>query len=394
MGNYRVDRFVRWLASAGFHVVLVRSGSAAGREAAPWGTEITVRNPFTFSRNAVPGGVQVKTRRPKLLRTLAFRFLSPDPGILWARIAAQTPAVLEQAAGASLALSSSPPESSHIGAANLARKLGAKLIVDMRDGWLDDPLSPYLRNSKLRQWREGQLEKAILKQADKIFVTSPAWKELLVNRLPFAQDKTVTLTNGYPPESLLDSTKTRKLSPDEPIRLVHAGRFTGSMLTRHVSFLFQSLWGGISETAANGTVILLGELTPDDLAEVAAWRNRFSSQGWSIATKASVPRPEMMALLHQADGLLLLAEKQAAIPAKFYEYLVTGKPIFAATLAGSAVWQIGAQLPQLFLSDYTHPNKEATLSFLAACGNTENPYEIPPQFSEEALSRIFLRAIA
>jgi len=394
VGNYRVDRFVRWLAAAGFYVLLVRAGSVTELHSVPWGVEMTVRDPLGFYRDAVANGAAVKTRRPnKLRRSVACWLFNPDPGILWARAAAKNKAVLEQAAGASFVLSSSPPESAHIGAATLARKIKADLIIDMRDGWFDEPLKSLLRDSRLRRWREGKLERTILQQADKIFVTSPVWKSLLKDRLPFTQDKTIVLTNGYPQEDLFKLKQTRERSANDPLKLVHAGAFTGSSSSRKVNNLLEPLFLGLGYKESHGVITLLGRLEVSDLKEITRWQTQFNSKGWSIEVKDAVPREEMMVLLSQADGLLLLSASHAAIPSKFFEYLSLKKPIFAATPQSSAVWRIGALLEQIFLIDYRQPDELVARSFISACENTENNYEIPGQFHEETLSKIFIEKV-
>lgn len=394
VGNYRIDRFVRWLAAGGFYVVLVRAGSATGQHHVPWGVELAVRDPLGLYRDAVSDGAPVKTRRPnRLRRLLAYWLFNPDPGILWARAAARHPAVLEHAEGASFVLSSSPPESAHIGAATFAKNLKAELIIDMRDGWLDEPLKPLLRYSRLQRWREGRLEQAILQQADKIFVTSPVWKSLLGDRLPFTLDKTVVLTNGYPPEGLFDLKQTRNRPANEPLRLVHAGRFTGSSLSRKVSYLLEPLLMGLGNIGTQGVVTLLGRLEVADLEDVTRLQSQFRTKGWIIEVKDAVPRDEMMAHLNQADGLLLLSASQAAIPSKLFEYLSLGKPVFAATPQASAVWKVGVSLEQLFLTDHRNPDELVASSFISASKMTENSYEIPGQFDEEVLSKIFIKNV-
>ena len=392
VGNYRVDRFLRWLATDGFYVVLVRAGSITGQRSLPWGEELTVRDPLGFYRDTVAAnGVPVKPRRPNMLRrSIACWLFNPDPGIIWARTAAKHKAVLEQAAGASCVISSSPPESAHVGAATLAKKLKADLIIDMRDGWFDEPLKSLLRDSKLRQWRESKLERAILLQANKILVTSPVWKSLLEDRLPFTQDKTVVLTNGYPPEGLFNLKHTRERSANDPLQLVHAGRFTGSRFSQRVSYLLEPLLLGLRGPGSNGVITLLGSLEVSDLKEIKRWQPQFNSKGWTIEVKDAVPRAEMMLLLSQADGLLLLSASHAVIPSKLFEYLLLKKPIFTATLQSSAVWKLGVLLEQLFLTDYRRPDEHVARSYISACGNIENKYEIPDQFTEETLSKIFI----
>ena len=133
-----------------------------------------------------------------LVRLAALLAFNPDPAILWSRAMARHPEVLKYGAGARFVLSSSPPESAHVGTALLARRLRAELVVDMRDGWLDEPLKEVLERSALQRWREGRLEKRVLERADRIFVTSETWKTMLAARLPFTRHKTTVLTNCYP----------------------------------------------------------------------------------------------------------------------------------------------------------------------------------------------------
>ncbi len=394
VGNYRVDRFVRWLEADGFYVVLVRAGSTTGKCTKSWGMELTVRDPLGLYRDAVTDNARIKIRKPnRMRRLLAYWLFNPDPGILWAWAAARHPSVIEQAEGASFILSSSPPESAHIGAATLARKLKAELIIDMRDGWLDEPLKPLLRDSRLQRFREGRLEKAVLQQADKIFVTSAVWKFLLEDRLSFTQNKTVVLTNGYPPAALFNLKKIKTRSRDEPLRLVHAGRFTGSSLSRKVSYLLEPLLLGLENLDTQGVVTLLGQLEVEDLEEIRLWQPQFKSRGWTIEVRDAVPRDEMMFMLGQADGLLLLSASQAAIPSKLFEYLLLEKPVFTATPQSSAVWKIGESLGQLFLTDYRNPDALVARSFISACEMSDNSYEIPFKFSEEALSKIFIKKV-
>ena len=55
MGNYRVDRFMRWLAADGFYVVLVRAGSVTGQCTESLGGEGILKDPLGFYRYRVVG---------------------------------------------------------------------------------------------------------------------------------------------------------------------------------------------------------------------------------------------------------------------------------------------------------------------------------------------------
>lgn len=395
VGNYRIDRFIRWLSAQKFEIVLIRAGSHTQNCPKPWGIEMTIKDPLGLYRDPLPGGNEVTKRTPnKLRRLLAYAMFNPDPGIVWAHYAARHPEVLAQARDASFVLSSSPPESAHVGAALLAKKLKTRLVIDMRDGWLDEPLKALLQNSAFQRWREGRLEKKILKQADSIFVTSSIWLKLLSQRLPFVETKIHLLNNGYPRSELFDLSAQKKRLPHEAIHLVHAGRFTGSSLSRKVSYLLSPLWMGLNDTHPKGTITLLGELEEQDKKDLEQWQEKFASKGWSIVLMDALPRAQMMHFLMQADGLLLLSASQAAIPSKLYEYLLLQKPIFTSTPKNSATWEIGEGLEQIFTLDYRQPHKESVESFLAACVTDINKYAIPQQFSEEVLSDIFIKSLS
>lgn len=397
VGVYRVDRFVRWLSTQGAQITLVRAGSSDQVQQTSWGVEVTVRDPLGLHKDTVPAGATpTPVRRPNRLRRLAaYLLFNPDPTVVWARRAASHSLVLEHGQGADLVLSSSPPESAHLASSLLAKRLQANLIVDMRDGWLDEPLKPLLQGSSLQRWREGWLENRILRQAKHIFVTSDVWQLLLEQRLPFTKDKTTVLTNAYPPSSVKPGCIEKKKAVSERVTLLHAGRFSGSSNIRRVEFLLKPLLNGIRATETKGDIILLGRLESGDLDEVACWKPQFELAGWSLEVRPPVPREEMIKQLCQVDGLLLLSTSQAAIPSKLFEYLSTGRLILALTPEDSAVWKLGKKIPQIFLLDYAQPLKEtcAVREFIGSCSGGDHRYEIPPDFTEERLSKIFYKGL-
>ncbi|HEX4343269.1 MAG TPA: glycosyltransferase, partial [Verrucomicrobiae bacterium] len=267
VGNYRVDRFVRWLADEGYTVILVRAGTLDGEGQHSWGQEITVRDPLGLHRDTSPESANfVPPRKPnKLRRALSYWVFSPDPTIVWARVAARRPLVLQAVQGAAFILSSSPPESAHVGAWLISRRTGVPHIVDMRDGWLDEPLRPLLRTSSLRRWRESRMEARILCHAKAVQVTSEVWKTLLCDRYPAFVPKVHVLTNGYPQQPMAPEPKPPKGPDDEPV-LIHAGHFLGSRLTQSPDLLLEPLLHNLSGKSSSGVIQLIGLLSNDELA--------------------------------------------------------------------------------------------------------------------------------
>lgn len=395
VGNNRVDRFVRWLAADGFHVIMIRAGSVDGQQDESWGIEITVRDLMGLYRDSSPAGIQPPSRKPnKFRRQLSYWMFNPDPSVVWARMAARHPSVLKAAGGAAFILSSSPPESAHVGAWNLSRRLGLPHIVDMRDGWLDEPLKPMLRISAFRRWQEGRLEARILNDASSILVTSNVWQELLCNRMPALAGKVSVLTNGYPLAMTRLTTIAKNRQDDKRIMLIHAGRFLGSRLTQSPDLLLQPLLEGIKDSASRGTIKLIGPLSPEELKIVEHFAIPFSEQNWLIECPGSLPRHELLQLLPQADGLLLLSNSFAAIPSKLFEYIPTGRPILAVTDRGSATWQVCEKLPQATLVESRGRRNELPVQmYLRAVLNADVKPACPVEFTENHLSEIMRSVI-
>jgi len=394
VGNYRVDRFIRWLSERGDEVVVIRGGERDHEDATPWGIEVTVRDPLGFYPERRPSSDAPARRPNRLRRAAAVWIFNPDPSIIWAHLAVKNATVLRHSEGARWVVSSSPPESPHVAAAQLARNLKADLLIDMRDGWLDEPLKPLLHTSALRRWREGRLESRILRQARCILVTSDIWREMLEARLPFTRGKTVVLRNAYP--QAIDRPVSTK-STNNPLRLLHAGRLRGSSQSRCAALLLDPLEAAISSNGpATGTLTFLGQLSREDQSELSVYENRFEKRGWQLEIQSVVPREQMLSELFAASGLLLLSASQAAIPSKTFEYISTGKPVLAACPEGSAVWRMASELPQFFPVDYNNPERAAATAraFLNRCQAGGGSFEIPDRYSERYLKEVFLGQVS
>jgi hypothetical protein len=397
VGVYRVDRFVRWLSEAGAEVVLVRAGRRDGATKTSWGVEIEILDPLGRSWDAEPD-MFAEVRKSALrwgLDSVVNWFFNPDPAVLWARRAARHPLVLENAKGAGLVLASSPPESVHVAAALLATRLKVDLVVDMRDGWLDEPLKAYLGKISLLRWWEGKLERRILRQARQIFVTSDVWKEMLSGRLPFTETKTAVLTNCYPNWSSAEASIPRVPSPPKKCTLLHAGSFTKSKFNNRPVLLLERLWEGLPVDGENFQVVLQGQMSVDDLADIESWREKFTTKGVEIIIRPPVSRDQLPTQLQAAGGLLMLSATRASILAKIYEYLPSRRPILAITFRGSSVWRLATEVPQLFIADIEDlgHSRDAISCFLDACITDQFDSDVPDRFSEEQNRRIFLEHI-
>ncbi len=397
LGNIRVDRFIRWLTDQNVHIILVRAGLVDEEQETVWGVEITVRDPLGKWGKPETGSDRKTAARPSgRFRTFVANLLfNPDMTVMWARQLVRHPLVVKHGQGLAWVLASSPPESGQLAAYQLAKRFSTPLMVDMRDGWLDEPLKPALLHSRFHRWREGRLERKILQRADRIFMVTDGLARLMEERLPFAREKITLLTNGYPPDVTADPGEKKRWADTDRINLLYAGRFTASRSTQKAAHLIDPLLAGIQAQKAQGDITLLGDFSVEETEDIAAWQPRFKSTGWSLETQTRVAREEALLKMDRADGLLFLAVSSTVLTGKLFEYLSTGRPILAVTEKHSDVWHACEGLPQVFLMPLSAPKNATDVvgRFLAACSKDAWPYQIPAVFTEEHLSNIFLQAV-
>lgn len=397
VGILRVERFRRWLNDADVQIVLVTAGKS-GIFSHEWGHEIRVPNPLI--RNDRPTidsapKTRPRSRRRRLLSSLkalaVSTVLSPDPGVVWARRAAGNDQVLAYAVGADLVISTSPPESAHVAATGLARRLGAEVIIDMRDGWLDEPLKPLLNTSRVLRWRERRLEARILSRAKHILVTSEIWRDLLAKRYPAYAGKCTVLTNAMPFSiSALHYSASPETSK-KALTLRYTGRFGGSHLQRQVDDMMRPLME--IQRHGPGRIEFVGAFSDTENERISAYAGAFRSTNWDVLTVQPQPQKRVLELQSQASGLLLLSASHSAIPAKLFEYFATGRPILAISAPGSAVWQLGEHIDQVFNYPLGQGQPDIVDEFLAACKSSRR-YRPPDQFSDAYCRQIFLRTLS
>ncbi|WP_157890220.1 glycosyltransferase [Marinobacterium aestuarii] len=396
VGNNRIDRFIRWLNAANYSVVVVKAARKNRTEKKNWGVEVSVRDPLGLYRDVNSNEVIVQSpRKPsKVRRSLAYLFFNPDPGVVWARIAARNSGVLEVMEGASFILSSSPPESAHICAFLLSKKTRIPLVIDMRDGWLDEPLKPFLSKPSVRRWLESRHERKILSDAAAVFVTSDTWKLLLCKRFPHMSSKINVLTNSYP-HTLSKMNPSVRRTDSNQLVFVHTGRFIGSRSTQSPEILLSPLLNAAQKLTGSAMVRFIGDLSTDEIERINPYRIEFEENNWLLTLEGPIVRAEIISMLNSVDGFLLLCASYAAIPSKLFEYIPEKKPILVVTYVGSATWNICKKLPQSFLFDIlgdAESSDKVVRDFITASSGFLSGIS-PVEYSEEYTSRIFLRCV-
>jgi glycosyltransferase involved in cell wall biosynthesis len=256
----------------------------------------------------------------------------PDPDWGWYFPAVRAAKKLIREENIDVIFSSGPPWISHLVALRLKKKYGLPWAADFRDPW-----ARFLTEKKGPGWQQHlteELEDCCIYSADLVICnTDRLCQSFQRHYFKLNSSKFRTLTNGYE-DSNIQMPSVPKPSTEKRIFL-HLGSIYG--LRRTDTFLH-----AIAELARSGKLdpnsfqlIFQGNLSPDF---VVASEQSVSElvDNHCLEFRPRTSWEEAQSTLAKADLLLLFqGHQELQVPAKFYEYLQTGIPIFAVSEVGA-----------------------------------------------------------
>jgi glycosyltransferase involved in cell wall biosynthesis len=282
----------------------------------------TVSAPSIQNNNARVSSVAALRRH--ILALLQF----PDRRWGWYLPAIRSAERFAHEEGVDAIFSSGPPWISQVIALGLKKKLGVPWLVDFRDPWAS--LAP----GSGPAWAHNlakRLETDCMHLSDLVLCNTDRMNQALQQHYAeLDPTKFRTLTNGYEHLAIpvMNRTHSRRL-------LLHLGSIYG--LRRIDTFLaaVSDLVSSRRLSPESFQVILQGDMSPSLAAESARAVPELLKNG-CIEFRPRTSWTEAHALLWEADLLLLFqGSHELQVPAKFYEYLQTGIPIFAVTEEGA-----------------------------------------------------------
>jgi len=331
-GVHRVLSFVRHLPERGWSCTVVCAGEddywvrdESLLALVPAGTEV-IRVPGGSALSAwlrVRGGSGRRRGRTfARLRALSDWWLLPDSYAGWAARARVAAARRLAAGGIDALLSSSPPDSVHLAAADLADRFRVPWIVDFRDPWIG--LHFRTPPTGWHRARQAAMERRVLGRADLVLTASRTHLEMLGERSGGRARHAVHLPNGFEP----GGPGTPPAADADHFRLV----FTGTLsLMDDVATLLEAVHevlAHVPEARRRLRVDLAGPYDTDH-------EDRAVALGLSGIVRFTGPllHEEARARQRAADLLLLWKPGGAAyrtmVPGKLYEYLDSGRPLVA-----------------------------------------------------------------
>ena len=249
----------------------------------------------------------------RVQRTVLF----PDNQAIWsARVRRRLVPAVERG---DLVVTCSRPESTGaIGEA--AQRRGAKWWFDFADGWCFQGLRAAAMQPGARRDRELSLERRWVRQADAV---STVHEELAGWFAGVRGRDGVLVLPNIVPDELVPAAPRELRSPGAELAFAHFGRLSLSDAKCSFAAFVQMMR---SAGDASHRFVFLGDYSEEELREMDALR----ALGHRVEVAEPVPRPQLVRLVAELDGLLLiLATDQRGSSSKLLDALGLELPLFA-----------------------------------------------------------------
>jgi glycosyltransferase involved in cell wall biosynthesis len=264
-------------------------------------------------------------------------FEVPDAGIGWLPFALARGRKVIRQAGIRAIYSTSPLPTAHLVAGALKQVTGVPWIADFRDPWIEEGIHP--QPGSLRYRLEAALESFVVRHADRVTLTTERLRREMLSRYRgVPPEQFTTIYNGYDEEDFSDLPLP---PPDFPtFELLHAGFVTpeyrdpmpllravracadrGDIDLEYCRLVFV---GGGDFMGTQAFVAMVREFNLGAVVQVV---DRISYQ----AMLERMTRAAVLLLMQASD------DTKPMIPAKVFEYLRIGRPVFAMVFDGATV---------------------------------------------------------
>ena len=400
-GVNRSRAFIRYLPSFGWHPVVITT-NLMGKADLPdtYHTYDPWRLHRLFKRESTVGGQPnngpttpkpfSKSIKQRLIDFIYTWVFVPDRQILWAIFALIPALLLIRRHKINVLYSTSPPVSSHLLGLALSWFTGKPWVLDLRDPWTFEAISPYSINNDWRYRVEKWLEKRCVKRASIIIANTPAAALHYQEIYPTWAHKILAITNGYDAERLKEAIETINQAPatlqfGHDVRVIsHIGNFSRYTDAAAIPTLFlqalRSLLDSGAITQDTTRVVFAGNIKMELVAAIA----KYDLQS-IVVLPGQITHIDALRLAVLSDVLLVYDPPdggQTYVRGKVYEYLGARKRILALIPDGG----MRDLLAQVDLAVLAYPDDlEEVLEALGTCLNqaisientvdSSNPYE-------------------
>jgi hypothetical protein len=282
------------------------------------------------SVSATGNPVPAQKAAPRFLkRQLLTALQTPDRYWGWYFPAVRAATEILQREKINVLFSSGPPWISHLIGRKLQRNFQIPWIADFRDPWAYGMTWNLIPSWK--QWLDKRLMESCICEADRVICNTERFRARLIGAFPqLPEQRFVTITNGInegTPGLPYVQSRAQTL-------LLHLGSLYGGRRIETFCHAVRELVANKKLDPQTFKVLFVGDMDPS-LSSAGEQAAPDLVKAKIIEFRSRVKWDEAQNILATADQLLLFFDEPLAVPAKFYEYLQTGKPILAICKPGA-----------------------------------------------------------
>lgn len=258
----------------------------------------------------------------------------PDKNLQWALRLVCDKRIRQLGRRADCIYSSSPPHSVHIAGVILKTLLGKPWVVDLRDPWVTNPFRE-LPNHLLLANYDRYLEKKVISLGDRIVCATPLMAKDLIERCDGIENKISFVLNSYDPVLFSEDGHVGYVD-QERLKLIHIGSLYGK---RDITILLQALFILKKENPDMAKDFCFEFIGPG----TTQYRKIIEEMELKDTVKLDGPISYSTALGKYRQAAVCICvgvsgtNVEFQIPAKLYEFIALGKPVFALAGASSNI---------------------------------------------------------
>ncbi|OON59508.1 hypothetical protein B0920_24350 [Massilia sp. KIM] len=258
----------------------------------------------------------------------------PDGAAAWAPSAVERALALHAAEGFDAIYATGWPWTSFLVAEQVSRRTGVPYVVDYRDLWKPGDVA-WDNSTWLQRRINPLLERRVLRRAAAVIATTRTFLGLLPQDVLPA--RRFAITNGFSPG--FPAEAGAPAPADGLVRIVYTGVW-------RPGYGPDDLYLAVAELKRRGSPALARLRL--SMAGFAPGRAAEHGIAELVEERGRVTHAEAVAMMLGASALYLPVSKglyeYASIPGKLFEYLASGRPLLASTIADS---EVGATIAQV-----------------------------------------------
>jgi glycosyltransferase involved in cell wall biosynthesis len=253
----------------------------------------------------------------KVARFIRGNFFLPDPRKGWNKFALQAAEKVISDYNISCIITTAPPHSTHLIAAELKKNYNIPWIADFRDLWTEIYYYKQFYPTYFAHKANLRMEKMILKNADCITTVSPTLQTMLGSKIEEQKDKVKVLTNGFDPDNFINQAIY-----DSKQFVV---TYIGTMTSIYPIDAFLNAFKDLIKVKPNSLFRAIGTISDDQKNKIASLPQENHELISYVNHKTAI------SYLYKTSVLLLLIpshfSNNGIVTGKLFEYLAVGKPV-------------------------------------------------------------------